>query len=180
MSNESNAIPDEAAFGAKRYLPTSSGCFVCGEENEAGLKARFFVEDGIVKMPFHIGREHCGYAGIAHGGIVATALDECMGWAAARAIQRMCVTGELTVRYLDRTPAHAPLEVCAEVVRAHRRIVHTTAQLFGADGKVYARAEARFLPLTVEESLRVDDVLRYREGDERIFDGLRAAPDESA
>ena len=170
MSNESNAIPDEAAFGAKRYLPTSSGCFVCGEENEAGLKARFFVEDGIVKMPFHIGREHCGYAGIAHGGIVA----------AARAIQRMCVTGELTVRYLDRTPAHAPLEVCAEVVRAHRRIVHTTAQLIGADGKVYARAEARFLPLTVEESLRVDDALRYREGDERVFDGLREAPGADA
>lgn len=165
---------DEAAFGGKQYLPTSTGCFVCGEHNEAGLRTRFFVEDGIVKMPFHVAVQHCGYPNTAHGGIIAAALDECMGWAAARAIQRMCVTGELTVRYLDRVPIETPLEVCAEATRAHRRIVHTSAQIIDATGKVYARAEGRFLPLSVEESLKVDDVLIYRGGEERIFDVLRS------
>jgi uncharacterized protein (TIGR00369 family) len=164
---------DESTFGQKKFLPNSTGCFVCGEDNHAGLQVRFFVEDGIVKMPFHVGKQHCGYPGVAHGGIIAAALDECMGWAAARAIQRMCVTGELTVRYIDRAPIETPLEVCAEAVRAHRRIVHTSAQLIDATGKVYARAEGRFLPLSVEESLKVDNVLLYRGGEERIFDALR-------
>lgn len=166
---------DAAAFGQRQYLPNSTGCFVCGEDNPAGLRTRFFVEDGIVKMPFHVGHQHCGYPGAAHGGIIAAALDECMGWAAARAIQRMCVTGELTVRYLERVPVETPLEVCAEVLRAHRRIVHTSAQLIGATGTVYARAEGRFLPLSVEESLKVDNVLLYRGDEERVFDGLREA-----
>ena len=39
---------DAAAFGQRRYLPNSTGCFVCGEDNPAGLRTRFFVEDGIV------------------------------------------------------------------------------------------------------------------------------------
>lgn len=164
---------DEDNFGKKRYLPNSTGCFVCGEHNDAGLQVRFFVEDGIVKMPFHVDKKHCGYPGVAHGGVIAAALDECMGWAAARAIRRMCVTGELTVRYIDRAPIETPLEVCAEVVRAHRRIVHTSAQLIDPEGKVYARAEGRFLPLSVEESLKVDDVLVYRGDEERVFDDLR-------
>lgn len=180
MIDSSIEPEDAAAFGERRYLPTSTGCFVCGEDNAAGLRARFFVEDGIVKMPFHLEPQHSGYPGAVHGGIIAAALDECMGWAAARAINRMCVTGELTVRYVERVPVQFPLEVCAEVVRAHRRIVHTTAQLIGADKKVYARAEGRFLPLTVEESLKVDDLLLYRGDEERVFDGLRDAHRESA
>jgi len=157
-------------FGEKTWLPNSTGCFVCGEENHAGLKSRFFVEDGAVKMPLRLAQHHCGYPETAHGGIVAAALDECMGWAAARAIQRMCVTGELTVRYVQRVPIGQDLEVCAQSVRAHRRIVHTTAQLIDTDGTVYARAEGKFLPLSVEESLKVDDMLLYRGGEERIFD----------
>jgi uncharacterized protein (TIGR00369 family) len=161
----------------RTYLPNSDHCFVCGEENHAGLKTRFFIEDGKVKMRLDAQHHHCGYENTVHGGVIAAAMDECMGWAAARAIQRMCVTGDLAVRYLHRVPAAVPLLVEAEVVKAHRRMVSTQAVLVNDAGKVYARAEARFLPLSIEESLAVDDVLKYRDGDERIFDGLRRERD---
>lgn len=157
----------------RTYLPNSDHCFVCGEENHAGLRTRFFVEDGMVKMQLAAQHHHCGYENTVHGGVIAAAMDECMGWAAARAIRRMCVTGDLAVRYLRRVPATVPLIVQAEVTRAHRRMVSTQAVLLDDTGKLYARAEARFLPLSVEESLAVDDVLKYRDGDERIFDDLR-------
>lgn len=156
------------------YLPNSDTCFVCGEENHAGLKARFFVENEVVKMHLEAEEHHCGYHNTVHGGVVAAAIDECMGWAAARAVQRMCVTGELTVRYLSRTPADRRLTVCAEVSRAHRRMVHTVGHIVDDEGHVYARAEARFLPLSVEETLQVDGALNYRGDEEDVFRELRA------
>ena len=35
--------------GQMTYLPTSKPCFVCGEENKAGLKTRFYIDGGVVK-----------------------------------------------------------------------------------------------------------------------------------
>ncbi|HEX73386.1 MAG TPA: PaaI family thioesterase [Candidatus Hydrogenedentes bacterium] len=157
----------------RRYLPTSPTCFACGERNPAGLRLRFYVEDGMVKTTFRVHPDHCGYPKAAHGGIVAAALDECMAWAATRAFGLMCVTAEITVRYLQRTPADRELTICAEVVRAHRRLVSTKAVIVDVEGTVFARAEARFLPLSVEETLRIDDAMIYRGDEERIFDRLR-------
>lgn len=159
----------------KLYLPNSSSCFVCGEDNVSGLRTRFYVEEDRVKMPLTAVEHHCGYENTVHGGIVAAALDECMGWAAARAIQRMCVTAELTVRYIERVPVAPDLVVEAEVIRAHKRMVNTEARIVDSTGKVFARAEGRFLPLSAAETLRVDDALNYRGGEERVFDGLREA-----
>lgn len=162
-----------------RFLPNSDWCFVCGEENPAGLRTRFYVEDGIVKMPLSVEPQHCGFPNTVHGGIVAAALDETMGWAASRAIKRMCVTGELTVRYLAPVPVDRPLTVCAEVARSHRRVVHATAHIIDEDDQVYARAEGRFLPMSVEDTLKVDDMLLYRGGEERVFDELRESSEAS-
>jgi len=159
----------------KKYLPNSNTCFVCGEDNAAGLQTRFYVEDGYVKMALSAAHHHCGYHNVLHGGVIAAAMDECMGWAAARAIHRMCVTGDLTVRYLKRAPVDAQLTVCAEVVRAHRRLVHTAGVLVDQEGVKYARSEGRFLPLTVEETLTVDDGMLYRGDEERVFDELRVS-----
>lgn len=157
----------------RKYLPNSKTCFVCGEDNVSGLQTRFYVEDDRVKMPLNAVEHHCGYENTVHGGVVAAALDECMGWAAARAIERMCVTAELTVRYIERVPVAPDLTVEAEVKRAHRRMVQTEARLVDSGGNVLARAEGRFLPLSSEETLAVDDALLYRGGEERVFDTLR-------
>jgi uncharacterized protein (TIGR00369 family) len=157
----------------KQYLPNSKGCFVCGEDNPSGLQTRFYVDGDDVKMPLTAVEHHCGYENTVHGGIVAAALDECMGWAAARSIERMCVTAELTVRYIERVPVEPELVVAARVIRSHRRMVSTEAEISDASGTVFARASGRFLPLSEGETLRVDDGLLYRGGEERVFDGLR-------
>ena len=84
----------------REYLPHSSGCFLCGEENRSGVRARFFVEGdevlGRVILPLHLN----GYRDVAHGGVVSALLDETMGWAATvfGKTHPMYVTGELTVK----------------------------------------------------------------------------------
>lgn len=91
----------------KMYLPNSSTCFVCGEDNASGLRTLLLRGRGPGKMPLTAGaaplrlREHGPW-----WHCLAAALDECMGWAAARAIRlHVCVTAELTVRYIDLVPA---------------------------------------------------------------------------
>ncbi len=139
------------------------------------MHARFQVENGIVKMTLTAGEQHCGYPSVVHGGVIAAALDECMGWAAARSIQRMCVTGELTVRYLKPVPPVAGFTVYAEVLRSSRRLVHARAWLTGPDGERHAHAEGRFLPLSAEETIRIDEGMVYRGGEERVFASLHHA-----
>jgi uncharacterized protein (TIGR00369 family) len=157
----------------RRYLPSSETCFICGEENAAGLQGRFYVEGGKVKLPIQAGTHHCGYHNTVHGGVIAAAVDECMGWSAACAIGRMCYTAELNVRYLRPLTLDAGAVAETEVVHATLRLVRARGEVVGADGTVYARAEGKFMPLTAEQTLEVDDALVYRGDELRIFDALR-------
>jgi len=158
------------------YLPNSKPCFICGEDNAAGVQTRFYIENGIVKAPFTGKPHHCGFDNVVHGGIVAAILDECMGWAVAREVHRMCFTGELTIRYLKPVPANRPMTACSEVCKATRRMGTARGWLVDQEGTEYARAEGRFIPLSAEGTLEVDDNLVYRGGEERVFDCLRERP----
>ncbi len=157
----------------RKMLPNSTSCFVCGEDNPAGLRGRFYVEDGKVKMRLTAVEHHCGYPNTVHGGVVAAVLDECMGWAAARAVKRMCVTGELKIRYVRSVPAGRDLTVCCDVKEVRRRYVQARGEIVDGEGVVHARGEGKFFPLTREETLAVDDMLLYRGDEEEIFSGLR-------
>ena len=64
------------------YLPHSSGCFLCGDENPCGAHTRFFVEGDTVRTRLTLPQHLNGYKLIAHGGVLAGLLDETMGWAA--------------------------------------------------------------------------------------------------
>lgn len=155
------------------YLPTSSTCFVCGEDNHAGLKVRFYVEDGVVKTRFYAQPHHCGYEGVVHGGVSASVLDECLGWAAAYACNRMCVTAELTIRYRRRVPCECDMTILTEVTKTTKRLIYVQGSMVDKDGVVYVTAEGAFSPLSIEETLYVDDNMRYRAGDMHVFDELR-------
>jgi len=154
------------------YLPNSKTCFVCGEENLAGLRLRFYVEGDAVKAVFSPMPHHCGFANVVHGGIVAALLDETMGWAANRAMTRMTMTGELTVRYMKPVPGDRESIASAEIVKLGKRMVYVTASVGDGNGATYARAEGRFLPLSAEETRLIDSHLVYRGGEERVFESL--------
>jgi uncharacterized protein (TIGR00369 family) len=164
----------------RKYLPNSQSCFVCGEENPAGLRARFYVEDEVVKSSLNIVDHHCGYPNTLHGGVAAAALDECMAWAATRALQRMCVTAELKVRYLRKVPSDLPLTMNATVVKVHRRVAQATGFITDAEGVEYVRAEGKFIPLSAEETLHIDDNLLYHGDEEHVFEALRREAMEKA
>lgn len=162
--------------GEREYLPHSSGCFLCGDENPAGIRTRFFVEGEEVRGRIVLPRHVNGYRDVAHGGVVAALLDETMGWAATVFGKEhpMYVTGEITVKYLAPVPVGEEIEVRSRLVEDAGRLAYAEGQLLHG-GKVCARAKGKFVPMTREATagvmpyLKFESCRRFR----AIFDGYR-------
>jgi acyl-CoA thioesterase FadM len=92
---------------------------------------------------------HAGFHGIVHGGIISTALDEAMFWAAASAKKRFCLAAELNVRFLKKVAVSEKYLFVSKFDADRGRIWHSSAELRDAAGKVCARATCKQVPLDV-------------------------------
>ena len=130
-----------------KKLPNASHCFVCGFENSSGLQMFFYVnEQGQVVSEVIIPEQFQGYPGVAHGGIVATILDEIL----ARAVMaddpdRFMFTGRLTTRYRKPTPLGVPLRLVGKVIRDRGKIAECASFMYDPDGELCAEAEGLLL-----------------------------------
>jgi acyl-coenzyme A thioesterase PaaI-like protein len=132
-------------------LPYTRGCFVCGADNPHGLRLRFRVENGEICADFHPDMRHEGYRGIIHGGVIASALDETMFWAAAYPNRRFHVSVQLEVRYEKKVEVGRGYLLVARVAESQRRMCSTSAELRSLDGEVCASAKGRFFPMKRED-----------------------------
>ena len=121
-------------------------CFGCGGANEAGMKLTF-EQDNVNRRivgRFILGERYQGGGGMAHGGIIATLLDEAMG-KVCRFREVRAVTAELTVEYKK------PVKVDEEIVVEGFEIEHKGRNLFlageikNAAGEVLAKGRGRFV-----------------------------------
>src|SRR5256884_7531242 len=88
-------------------------CFGCGGDNASGMKLTF-EQDNVNRRivgRFVLGESYQGGGGFAHGGIIATLLDEAMG-KVCRFREVRAVTAELTVEYLK--PVNVQREIVVE------------------------------------------------------------------
>jgi acyl-coenzyme A thioesterase PaaI-like protein len=104
--------------------------FTCGPDGQSA------------EAVFTPGPNHQGWAGLTHGGLVMTVLDEAMAKAAA--CKRLhVVTAEVTVRL--KNPAHVgePLHIRGIVKEIKKRIVYAEAAAARPDGTIIAEAAAK-------------------------------------
>jgi acyl-coenzyme A thioesterase PaaI-like protein len=132
--------------GEELVFPRDGGCFGCSDSNPAGLRLRFWRRGDVVVSPIAIDDRFHGAPGIAHGGIVATILDEVSCAAATFLAGFWVVTGELSVRYLRPCPVGTPLEVEGRIVdRSHPRYLVIEGVVRAGD-EILARSTGRFFP----------------------------------
>jgi acyl-coenzyme A thioesterase PaaI-like protein len=146
----------------REYLPHSSGCFLCGDENPCGARTRFFVQDDTVRTKLILPHHLNGYKHIAHGGVLAGLLDETMGWAATVFSQKhpFYVTGELTVKYLAPVPVGQEMEIIGRMIKDAGRIAYSSGVLM-VNGLECLRAKGKFLPLSDEATADVIPYLKF-------------------
>jgi acyl-coenzyme A thioesterase PaaI-like protein len=133
-----------APEGVELAFPEDGGCFGCSPSNAAGLALRFRRDGMRIRAVTRIADRFHGAPGIAHGGIVATLLDETSCAAAVFVGDRFVVTGELVVRYQAPVPVEVPLDLDAEIVgQTHPRYAEIAACV-RRDGVVLARSTGKF------------------------------------
>ncbi len=134
---------DTVSPAAEQALP--NGCFACGKDNAIGLKLEFARSaEGEAEAVWRPAREHEGWPGVVHGGLLSTVLDEAMSHAVLAAGLR-AMTAELRVRFRETAPSGVDLRVKGWVVQRARRLVEAEAAVTGPDGTEYAHGWGRFL-----------------------------------
>ncbi len=129
-------------------LPYTHGCFVCGADNPHGLHLKFHAEEGGgIRTDFHTDMRHEGYRGIIHGGVIASALDESMFWAASYVSRQLYMSVQLEVRYQKKVEVGKGYLLLARVAKSQQRMCFTAAELRAADGEVCATATGKFFPV---------------------------------
>jgi acyl-coenzyme A thioesterase PaaI-like protein len=143
--------------------PSSKWCFVCGVENPCGLHIRFF-NDGEHKVVarINLGDVYQSYPGIAHGGILATILDETMGRATLGDIAdpRFMFTAKMEIRYRRPVPLHEEITVRGWLEKDRGRMVLVSGDVILADGSVAVEASATLVDVPPEqiEQMSMEDV----------------------
>jgi len=60
----------------------TSGCYVCGQSNQNGLRVTFHRDGQQGSRAVYVARlEHDGWPGVLHGGITFALMDEALAWA---------------------------------------------------------------------------------------------------
>ena len=116
-------------------------CFVCGPKNPIGLKLTFHEENDTYITKFTPGREHQGYDGIMHGGLVSTLLDEIMArYIYAKGLN--AVTAKLEVRFRAPTPIGQELTVRGRIVGQKGKMYELAGEICLPNGEITAEGKA--------------------------------------
>ncbi len=119
-------------------------CFVCGADNRYGLQLSFTRAESGVFTEFVPEARHCGYPGVLHGGIVASLLDETLGWATSVVKRRYFMTADLRIRYRRPVPAGKKVRVNGRYLGDKAGFWRAEGEIVDADGVVYASAAGLF------------------------------------
>ena len=127
-------------------------CFGCGGEQPHGLHLEVRAGEGVdVTAEFRVRPVHQGAPGLAHGGVLSTALDETMG-SLGWLMHMIMVTRRLETDFVRPVPVDTVLHLSANATAVQGRKVFTraTGRIGGPDGPVAVRAEALFIKVQVE------------------------------
>lgn len=126
-------------------------CFGCGHNNPIGLHLEFDATEDGVRAIFVPQRNHQGFRGMLHGGLMMTLLDEAIAWAVT-AKYGPGVTGELRTRIRNFGEIGKPLTVVGRVTRKRMRMVEGESAIIDSSGAVVAEAAAKFM-LSADKSI---------------------------
>ena len=121
-----------------------SGCFVCGEQNKIGLKAKFFFNNDRAVTEYIAERRFEGYKNVFHGGIISTLLDEVM-IKALLSMDIYAMTVELNIRFYKIVTIGQKLNFMGCLEKKRGRLYLTRGEAKNEGGEVVASANGKYL-----------------------------------
>lgn len=123
-------------------------CYGCGVDNQEGMRLKFVYDaerhSMIARIRLH--SRYMGPPGHAHGGVIATVLDEAMG-KVMKIHNVIALTSRMEVQFLKPVPLHEPL-IAEGKPKSHRgRRYWTVAEIRNRKGDVLARSHGLFIAI---------------------------------
>lgn len=134
----------------KQYL--AKMCFVCGVDNDSGLKTKYYVLEKQRVLGVFEGHDiHQSFPSRMHGGIIAALLDEAVG----RALQinepdAWAVTIDLHVKYHKPVPLNQTLYVVGWI-NSNQKIFDGEGYIMDENHVILASCQAKYMRQTVEK-----------------------------
>ena len=139
--------------------PHHANCLGCGPDNPCTLGLELAIDGERVRGAVTLDDRHQGAPGFAHGGAVATALDDTLG-TLLLVLKHPGVTARLEVNYRRPAFLHRRFDLEAWVVRVEGRKIEMAAEM-REDGDVVADAAALFIRVDREHFLQGADQLPW-------------------
>ncbi|MFH1282306.1 MAG: PaaI family thioesterase [bacterium] len=123
-------------------LEDDGHCFVCGMNNQYGLKLSWELNRNTTTARFTAEKRFQGYANILHGGITAALLDEAM----TRLVWQKygnAVSAEMSIRYIKPIYIGDTLEIMGEIIDKKKNLVYTRGIIKTKSEEIAAKATGR-------------------------------------
>src|ERR1700760_3290341 len=119
-----------------RLLPGhTANCYGCGSENGSGFHLEVWRAGDEIYTDLAFDERHIGGPGLAHGGAIAAACDELLGFT-VWLIGAPAVTRALSIDYLTPVPLHETHRMTAKVDGEKGRAIHVSAKGASMSGRV--------------------------------------------
>jgi acyl-coenzyme A thioesterase PaaI-like protein len=181
LTSEARRAGAVAGPGVAPFDLVPHNCFACGSLNRHGLGLLLHVEPRRSWTEVVLDERFEGWAGMAHGGIISTILDEVMAWSLVGE-DNWGVTARLSVDFRRPVPVGSRIRADGEITTSRRRIVETTAKVVRMDdGEVLATARGTYLAADParRRELRERYGFRFTDEPERDTRGSVAQPTDA-
>jgi len=153
MSTDESRVP----------IPKLQGhhCFACGTDNPIGLNMQFYRLGDMVCSDITLERNHEGWEGMAHGGIISTLLDEVMSWTVLYFKRTFLVTRKMNMKYIKPIPLGVPLTVRGKILDdAGAPQIEIRGEIVDAQKKLLVRSRGEFVMLAENQLSSVSPGLK--------------------
>jgi uncharacterized protein (TIGR00369 family) len=103
-----------------------------------------YLGPGVAAMRMVVGQEYTTVKGRLHGGLVASLLDDVMGWSYNTLGKLGNVTIDMSLNYFAPVFSGTELQAVGTVIRAGRSVIATEANLYDNTGNLMARSTGTF------------------------------------
>src|SRR2546423_10679436 len=135
-----------SGHNTKRLSLPKNRCFACGKDNPDGMRLQFLFDEGHHRVwcRFKLPRKYQGPPGHAHGGIIATILDEAMG-KVNKLRSVVGLTSSMAIEFLKPVPLGKTLLVEGLERDVQGRRHFNVAEIRDQDDTVLARSQGVFI-----------------------------------
>ncbi len=150
--------------------PGPGNCFGCSLKNQRGLQLEVkLIEKKMVSYTI-LSDDFSGFNTIAHGGIVATLLDEISAWTVLSNLSKQGVTLDAHIKFYKPVFLNTLIKIVGELIDFNGKRATVRSTILNLNDEILAEADTNFQILEIKSLAKLvnEDESKLR----AMFDGL--------